>query len=53
MAVEFGFAEFFGAAVEVADVGFGADDALAVDPDDDAKDAVGAGVLRAHVDHKV
>ena len=46
-------AELFGAAVQVADVWLDLDDALAVDPQHHAEDAVRAGVLRPHVDHEV
>jgi hypothetical protein len=42
-------ADFFGAAVEIADVRLGLGDDLAVGPQDQAQHAVGAGVLWTHV----
>ena len=46
-------AELLGAPVEVADDGLSVDDALALDGEDHAEDAVGAGVLRPHVEQHV
>ena len=50
LGVELGFAGLLDAGVEVADVGGQGDDLLAVDFEDEAEDAVGGGVLGAHVE---
>jgi len=42
--------ELLGAAMEVADVGHGLDDDLALDREADAQDAVSGRVLRAQID---
>ena len=53
LAVKLALAQLFRAAMEVANVWLGADDALAVNPDYDTEDAVRARMLRPHVDHEV
>ena len=50
LVVLFTLAELFGAAVEVADVGFHVDDFLTVHPEHHAKDAVGGRMLGTHVE---
>ena len=46
-------AELLGAPVQIADDGLGVDDALALNGEDHAEDAVRAGVLRPHVEQHV
>ena len=50
LGVELGLGGLLDAGVEVADVGGEGDDGLAVDLEDQAEDAVGRRVLRAHVE---
>jgi len=50
LGVELGLGGLLNARVEIADVGGEGDDGLAVDLEDQAQDAVGRGMLRAHVE---
>jgi len=48
--VELGFAGFLDAGVEIADIGRAGDYGLAVDLEHQAEDAMGRGMLRAHIE---